>query len=109
MSTHNEQRPFDAEKGFYHYKKSNLRFCSHLIGVLLASCVPAAAIYTLYFVQSMIDRLGVIVAYSAIFSICLGLFTTARRVEIFGATAAYASLLSVLAMSDILGSPSTAL
>ena len=54
------------------------------IGVLLASCIPAASIFTLYFVQSMVDRLGVIVAYSAIFSICLGVFTTARRVEIFG-------------------------
>ena len=51
----------------------------------------------------MIDRLGVIVAYSAVFSICLGLFTTARRVEIFGATAAYVSFLTVLAITDFFG------
>ena len=81
-----------------------MRGLSHLIGVLLASCIPAASIFTLYFVEDMVDRLGIIVAYSAIFSICLGLFTTARRVEIFGATAAYASLLSILALSNVLGS-----
>jgi len=103
------QRPFDPESGLYHYRKTHLRGISHLIGILLASCIPAASIFTLYFVQSMIDRLGVIVAYSAIFSICLGVFTTARRVEIFGATAAYASLLSILAMSDVFASRSTVL
>jgi hypothetical protein len=47
----------------------------------------------------------VILAYSALFSICLGVFTTARRVEIFAATAAYVSFLSILVLSDLLGSP----
>jgi len=103
------QKPFDPESGLYHYRKTHLRGISHLVGVLLASCIPAASIFTLYYVHSMVDRLGVIVAYSAIFSICLGLFTTARRVEIFGATAAYASLLAILSMSDFFASRSTAL
>jgi hypothetical protein len=52
----------------------------------------------------MTDRLGVIVAYSALFSICLGIFTTARRVEIFGATAAYVSFLSLLVFSGFIPS-----
>lgn len=82
----------------YHYRKSNLRGVSHLVGVLLASCIPAASIFTLYYVNRMVDRLGVIVVYSAIFSVCLALFTTARRVEIFGATAAYVSFLSASVM-----------
>jgi hypothetical protein len=84
----------------YHYRKTRLRAVSHLIGVLLASCIPAASIFTLYYVHNMVDRLGIILVFSAIFSICLALFTTARRVEIFGATAAYVSVLTILILSD---------
>ena len=98
------QKPFDPESGLYHYKKGNVRAISHLIGILLASLIPAASIFTLYYVKTMEDRLGVILAYSAIFSICLGIFTAARRVEIFAATAAYVSLLSILALTDLLPS-----
>lgn len=89
---HRFKKPFDAESGLYHYRKGNVRAISHLVGILLASLIPAASIFTLYFVPHMTDRLGVILAYSALFSICLGLFTTARRVEIFAATAAFASV-----------------
>ncbi|KAF7514121.1 hypothetical protein GJ744_004446 [Endocarpon pusillum] len=86
------KKPFDPESGLYHYRKGNVRAVSHLVGILLASLIPAASIFTLYFVPHMTDRLGVIVAYTALFSICLGVFTTARRVEIFAATAAFASV-----------------
>jgi len=100
---HRIKRPFDVEAGMYHYHKSNLRAISHLVGVVLASVIPAASIFTLYFVHNMIDRLGVLLAYSALFSICLALFTTARRVEIFAATAAYVTFLSVLLTSGMIG------
>lgn len=99
------QKPFDAESGLYHYRKGNIRAISHLVGILLASMIPAASIFTLYYVPHMTDRLGVILAYSALFSICLGVFTTARRVEIFGATAAYVSFLSILVSSGCFGTP----
>ena len=56
---------------------------SHLVGVILASAIPAASIFTLYFVQRPIDRLVVLLAYSALFSVCLALFTSARRVGQF--------------------------
>jgi hypothetical protein len=101
----NSQKPFDVESGLYHYRKGNVRALSHLVGILLASLIPAASIFTLYFVKHMTDRLGVIVAYSALFSICLGVFTTARRVEIFAATAAYVSVLSILVLSGLFASP----
>ena len=75
---------------------------SHLVGVILASIIPAASIFTLYFVSDMVDRLGILLAFSALFSICLALFTTARRIEIFAATAAYVLLLSLLCLSGLL-------
>ncbi|KAH0840788.1 hypothetical protein FOPE_05905 [Fonsecaea pedrosoi] len=93
------KRPVDPECGIYNYRKTHVRALSHLVGVVLASAIPAASIFTLYFVNNMVDRLGVLLAYSALFSICLAIFTTARRVEIFAATAAYVTFLSVLALS----------
>jgi hypothetical protein len=99
------QKPFDVESGLYHYRKGNVRAVSHLVGILLASLIPAASIFTLYFVPHMTDRLGVILAYSALFSICLGVFTTARRVEIFAATAAYVCFLSILVLVGLFASP----
>jgi len=95
--------PYDEESGLYHYRDSNLKVISHLVGVILASLIPAASIFTLYYVTHMVARLGIILAFSALFSICLALFTTARRVEIFGATAAYALFLSLI-MISVLGS-----
>lgn len=94
------KRPFD-ETGMVHYRKLHLRAVSHLIGVVLASVIPAASIFTLYFVQNPINRLVVLLAYSALFSVCLALFTSARRVEIFAATAAFASVQVVFVGSTI--------
>ncbi|EXJ76781.1 uncharacterized protein A1O5_01289 [Cladophialophora psammophila CBS 110553] len=96
---HRWKRPVDPETGICNYRKTHVRALSHLVGVVLASVIPAASIFTLYFVNNMVDRLGVLLAYSALFSICLAIFTTARRVEIFAATAAYVTFLSVLALS----------
>lgn len=69
--------------------------------MLLASLIPAASIFTLYYVTHMVARLGVILAYSALFSFCLALFTTARRIEIFGATAAYALFMSLVVITAL--------
>jgi hypothetical protein len=84
------QRPYDIETGVYHYSESSLKKVAHILGILFASTIPAASIFTLYYVHDMVARLGAILAFSTLFSICLAVFTTARRVEIFGATAAYA-------------------
>ena len=54
------KRPFDEETGMYHYRKLHLRAVSHLVGVMLASVIPAASIFTLYFIQHPVDRLLVL-------------------------------------------------
>ena len=40
-------------------------------------------------------RLGIIAGYTGLFAICVGLVTNARLVEVFGACAAYATVLVV--------------
>ena len=99
------KHPCDEETGIYHYRKRHLRAVSHLFGVVLASVIPAASIFTLYYVVRPVDRLIVLLGYSALFSVCLALFTNARRVEIFAATAAFASVQVVFVGSTISGSP----
>jgi hypothetical protein len=51
--------------------------------------IPAASIFTLYYVHNMVARLGALLAFSVVFSISLAIFTTAKKAEIFAATAAY--------------------
>ena len=97
------KHPVDEEAGIYHYRKMHLRAVSHLVGVVLASVIPAASIFTLYYIQSPVNRLICLLGYSALFSVCLALFTSARRVEIFAATAAFASV-QVVFVGQTIGS-----
>jgi hypothetical protein len=54
----------------------------------IASLLPVVSIVVLYLVDSMPKRLGIVAGFTAAFSIALALFTRARRVDIFAATAA---------------------
>jgi len=63
---------------------------------MVASLLPAISILALYFIHNMLARLGAIMAFSALFSFTLAIFTTAKRIEIFAATAAYVLILSFI-------------
>ncbi|KAI9668540.1 MAG: hypothetical protein M1831_000979 [Alyxoria varia] len=87
------KRHLDPENaGLTHYDDSKLNRIAHFIGTLIASMLPAMSIFVLYFVNSMLDRLCIIIAFSALFSFTLAIFTKAKSVEIFAATAAFASV-----------------
>ena len=68
---------------------------ARILGTLVSSLVPIAAIIVLSIARNMTARLGIVCAFTAIFSVCLSLVTEARRVENFAAAASY-----VLASSD---------
>lgn len=61
---------------------------THIVGITLGTLIPTAAIFVLYYVHDMVARLGAILAFSALFSLALAVFTKAKKVEIFAATAA---------------------
>ena len=87
---HVQSKSIDPETGgLQHYKDSKINAIAHFIGTFVASMLPAASIFVLYFVPNMVDRLCIILALSALFSFSLAIFTQAKRVEIFAATAAY--------------------
>ncbi|SLM38568.1 hypothetical protein LPUS_08827 [Lasallia pustulata] len=86
------KKPDDPESGLYSYKESTLMTVTHIVGITLGTLIPTAAIFVLYYVHDMVARLGAILAFSALFSLALAVFTKAKKVEIFAATAAFASV-----------------
>lgn len=78
----------NADGSVYHYDDEHLEFPASVISTVLASMLPVVSIVVLYFVTSMAVRLGIVAAFTAIFSLVLALITKGRRVEVFAATAA---------------------
>ena len=58
----------------------------------LSALLPTLAILVLYFVTSMKTRIGLVILFTTVFAVLLALFTSAKRVEIFSATAAFAAV-----------------
>jgi hypothetical protein len=54
----------------------------------MASLLPISSVVALYVVQSNNVRLGMIAGFSACFSLALAVMTSAKRIEVFAATAA---------------------
>jgi hypothetical protein len=69
-------------------QESILRITS-AIALALSSMLPLCSILALNAVRRVQVRLGIIAAFTVVFSLSLGLLTGARRVEIFSAAAAY--------------------
>lgn len=68
-----------------------LRWTHHLTSIL-ASALPILSIAILYRVRSLEIRLGIIAIFNLILSLCLTIFTTAKRTDIFAVTAAFSAV-----------------
>ena len=60
-----------------------------------SSILPVAAIFALYYVYSMPRRLALVAAFTAAFSIILGLVTNGPMVDVFSASAASVELFQI--------------
>ncbi|OTA67176.1 hypothetical protein K449DRAFT_430367 [Hypoxylon sp. EC38] len=76
----------------YQYSDAKIRIVVHTLGSILSTIVPILSIVILYFSESMPLRLSLVCIFSVIFSVAMSLITNARRVEIFAAAAAFASV-----------------
>lgn len=74
--------------GLGSFDETKFNTFTQVLGTLIASMLPAVAIIVLYFIPSTIERLWTIMAFSALFSFTLKVFTNARGAETFAATAA---------------------
>ncbi|KAF1348614.1 hypothetical protein BDV97DRAFT_390412 [Delphinella strobiligena] len=74
------------------YDEKPIAFLSEVVSVAISSLLPTLVILVLYFVKRTLLRLGLIIIFTATFSVLLSIFTTGKRVEIFSATAAFTAV-----------------
>jgi len=70
------------------YDSSILR-ATFWITSIIASMIPIASIVVLLHLHSQAARLGAIAGFNALISLCLNIFTEAKRTDCFAVTAAY--------------------
>ncbi|RDL30750.1 uncharacterized protein BP5553_10095 [Venustampulla echinocandica] len=92
----NKQIPQSWGEGqLYYYPTERIAWIVAILSVLISTILLIVAIVVLYFVKPMGTRLGIVAAFTVMFTAFIGLLTNARRAEIFGSTAAYAAVLVV--------------
>lgn len=79
---------YDPESGLATYRNKRIERGVDIFVTVLASMIPIASILVLYFVLNTLYRLGIAVAFTGAFALCLAATTRARRVEVFAATSA---------------------
>jgi hypothetical protein len=94
------QESFDLESNIFLYRDSHFHHIANIVGTLISSLIPIGSIVVLYFVTDMPIRLAIVSLFTAVFSIALSLVTSAKRVEIFAATAAYGASLNEIVRTD---------
>lgn len=77
----------DPIRGLY-YEDESMRNFARCVTTFLATVILLASINALYFISSMVVRLGAISAFTIVFALCLLLFAKSRPIEIFSTTSA---------------------
>ncbi|KAK4182783.1 hypothetical protein QBC35DRAFT_467821 [Podospora australis] len=97
-----------VKTGFRPEKPTVAQFEEHLviravngITILVAAFFLVGSMITFYFVKNEVAKLVLIALFTTAFSGCIGVITSARRAEIFAATAAYAAVLVVFVSSGL--------
>ncbi|KAL4784619.1 hypothetical protein BJX76DRAFT_356853 [Aspergillus varians] len=88
------------------FKETSITIAVSVISILVASFLLIGSIVGLYFATGDALKLCLVAGFTAVFALCVGLMTNARRADIFAATAAYAAVLVVFVSGDISNSRS---
>ena len=72
-----------------------------VINAIVAAAMLLGAIFSRYYIHGNEKRLGILTAFTVMFSVCVSLLTNAKRSEIFGATAAYGAVLVVFVSGNL--------
>lgn len=73
----------------YYYPVQRVYFVVAILSMLCSASLLVGAIMALYFVKPIGVRLGIVGIFTLLFAASIALLTHARRVEVYGATAAY--------------------
>jgi hypothetical protein len=79
----------DEESGLVSYDDSKINMASTIFATVISSILPVVAILVLYVVKNTVKRICITLAFTAAFACVLATCSSARRVEIFAATATY--------------------
>ena len=77
-----------SESSVYTYDDATLIKAIHIFSTVLSSLVPTISIFALFYTRNTTLRLVLVLIFTLLFTLVLSIFTKARRVEIFAATAA---------------------
>lgn len=77
----------------YYFKEKSITILVAIVSTMLSAVLLTGAILSLNYVSSAQARLGMIAGFTILFAASIGILTSARRPEIFAATAAYDSLI----------------
>lgn len=87
-----KQRTDDLRGKHFHYPDSYFMTISNLVCTILSTAIPSSSILVLYFVENMLARLLIIIAFSLLLSLIMAFVSHGRRYEIFAATFAFAAV-----------------
>ena len=82
--------PYGTSREIFYYPQRRIERAGAVVSVLFSAILLIGAIVCLLLVsdRSINVRVGLIVLFTSLFALVVGLLTNARRAEIFGATAA---------------------
>lgn len=95
------RQPWDR---LYYLPETRISKAVGALSILMAGVLLVGAIISLYFVTGPAARLGLLTMWTVLFAFSVSVLSTARRSELFAATAAYAAVLVVF-VSGNLASP----
>lgn len=84
-----------------YYNKKSVTQTVAVITTITVVLEIIAPVISLYFVKSSGARLGMICGFTLMFALSLSYLSSARRGEIFGASAAYAAVLVVFVQGEL--------
>lgn len=79
----------EQSSGMRSYDDNRVNTASNIISLVISSTLPVLAIFVLNSRESTTDRLWFTVLFTGAFAAALGFFSSAKRAEIFAATATY--------------------
>jgi hypothetical protein len=83
-----------------HFRESRVQRVVLVLTTVFAAILLVGAITTLYFIKQPSAKLGLLAAFTSLFAASVGTLTSARRQEVFAASAAYAAVLVVFVSGD---------
>ena len=81
----------DPDTGIVYYDDENLLQLTSIVTTISASLIPIISMIALYCVKTMSARLGLVTVFMILFAVGPTCFASARRIDVFVATAAYVS------------------